>query len=232
MAINKLKNLDLNLAPKTERLIKLYIEEFLAYNAHTNLISKNDEKVLVEKHIFDSLAICKTKLLKDYTTLMDIGTGGGFPALPIALAYPKVNIIGVDSVAKKIKFINDTAQKLNLKKLSAVASRTEDLDKNLLESFDVITSRAVAPLNVILEYAAPFLKVDGHFVAYKSKIAQEEITAAQNALKVLNCEVVSVINYNLPLEENFERNLIIIKKTKKTPANFPRKPGVAKNNPL
>lgn len=232
MAINKLKNLNIKISPKTKNLIKLYIEEFLTYNAHTNLISKNDEKVLIEKHIFDSLAICKTTLLDNSKTLMDIGTGGGFPALPIALIYPKIKILGVDSIAKKIKFINNTAQKLNLKNITAIASRTENLDKELLESFDIITSRAVAPLNIILEYAAPFLKINGYFVAYKSKIAHEEIECAQNALKILNCEVESIVKYDLPLKENFERNLIIIKKIKKTPAQFPRKAGTAKANPL
>lgn len=227
-----LKNLGIDLSSEREERLERYQNEFLTYNSHTNLISKNDEKVLFEKHIYDSLSINLFSGLKSVKNLMDIGTGGGFPACPIALIYPDIEVVGVDSIGKKIKIITQLAQNLNLKNLSAITSRTEDLPKTYYEKFDVVTSRAVAPLNIILEYAVPFIKVGGHFIAYKSKIVNEEINQAQNALKVLKCEIEYVINYDLPLEENFERNLVIIKKLSHTPSGFPRRAGTAKSTPL
>ena len=227
-----LKNLGFTITKDINSLIEKYQNEFLNYNSHTNLISKNDAKVLSEKHIFDSLAINKFSAINTCKTLMDIGTGGGFPSVPIALLYPNIKVLGVDSIEKKIKFINKIATELNLKNLTAIASRTEELDANLREKFDIITSRAVAPLNVILEYATPYLKIGGYFVAYKSKIVNEEIENAQNALKVLNCELQEIISYELPLDENFDRKLVIIKKIKATPNDFPRRTGQAKSNPL
>ena len=170
--------------------------------------------------------------IKNCKTLLDIGTGGGFPAVPIAIAFPEINVIGVDSINKKIKFINEIATTLKLKNLSGIVSRTEELPSTMKETFDIVASRAVAPLNVILEYAAPYLKTNGYFVAYKSKIVNDEIEQAQNALNVLNCKLEDVINYELPLEENYDRNLVIIKKIKKTPAEYPRRAGLAKSNPL
>ncbi len=232
MKLNLLKNLNLEITPETEKLLTLYQENFLAYNAHTNLISKNDEKVFFEKHLYDSLSINLFKGFKECKKLLDIGTGGGFPACPIALLNNKINIFAVDSIAKKIKFINKLAQELKLKNLTAIVARAEELPISYLENFDIATSRAVAPLNVILEYAAPFIKVGGYFVAYKSKIVNEEINHAQNALEILNFKIEKIIKYELPLEENFERNLVIIKKTNKTPKDFPRKVGMAKSNPL
>lgn len=232
MNIKSFKNININIEVEKEILLKNYAEEFLNYNSHTNLISKNDEKVLFEKHIFDSLAINLCPQFLSCHSILDIGTGGGFPSVPIAIVYPGIKVVGVDSVAKKINFINLLAQKLNLKNLQGIVSRTEDLDAKYFEKYDMVTSRAVAPLNVILEYGVPFVKIGGYFVAYKSKIVNEEIEKAQNALKVLNCEIEEIISYKLPLEENFERNLVVIKKLRKTPKNFPRKVGLAKSNPL
>ena len=230
--INYLKTLNYTNTSEINELINSYTKEFLLYNSHTNLISKNDEKVLFEKHIYDSLSINLFKKIKDCKKLLDIGTGGGFPSVPIALAFPQIEVIGVDSISKKIKFINNLAQTLNLKNLTGITSRTEELGQNYIEKFDIVTSRAVAPLNIILEYAIPYLKINGYFIAYKSKIVNEEIEQAQNALRILNCEIKEIINYDLPLEENFNRNLVIIKKLKATPKSFPRKVGTAKTNPL
>jgi len=229
---NLLKNLGIELSNETDTLLTLYQKEFIAYNSHTNLISKNDEKVLFEKHIYDSLSLNLFSGFKSTKNLLDIGTGGGFPACPIAIVHPDIEVVGVDSIGKKINFINLLANKLSLKNLCAIASRTEDLPVKYYEKFDLVTSRAVAPLNVILEYAVPFIKVGGYFAAYKAKIVNEEIEQAQNALKVLNCRIDEVIEYKLPLEENFERNLVIIKKLAHTPKGFPRRAGTAKSNPL
>lgn len=190
-----------------------YIDVFLDQNSKLNLISKNDEKYLWEKHIFDSLAIEKffEKYFKEFpndVTLLDIGTGGGFPSVPIALEYKNIEVYGLDSIRKKINAIENMKAELDIKNLHTICDRAE----NIKDKFDIITSRAVAKLDKIANYALPLLKNGGYFVAYKSIKTQEEINDAKNILKKYKAEIIDVIEYNLPLEENFVRNLIVIKK--------------------
>ena len=190
-----------------------YIDVFLDQNSKLNLISKNDEKYLWEKHIFDSLAIEKffEKYFKEFSngvTLLDIGTGGGFPSVPIALKYKNIEVYGLDSIRKKINAIENMKAELDIKNLHTICDRAE----NIKDKFDIITSRAVAKLDKIANYALPLLRNGGYFVAYKSIKTQEEINDAKNILKKNKAEIIDVIEYNLPLEENFVRNLIVIKK--------------------
>ena len=152
-----------------------YIKVFLEQNSKLNLISKNDEKLLWEKHIFDSLSI--EKFFEKYipsqkvNTLLDFGTGGGFPAIPIAIAYPNIKVTAIDSIRKKINAITNIKEELNITNLTPLCGRVETLDKK----FDIITSRAVANLGKIVEYAIPRLKDNGYFVAYKSVKAPEDL---------------------------------------------------------
>lgn len=182
---------------------------FLEENAKLNLISKNDEKVLFEKHIFDSLAVKLffNKYKIESADLLDIGCGGGFPSVPIAIEFPNINVVGIDSIRKKINSINTIKEKLGLKNLSTICDRVENIKD---KKFDVITSRAVADLAKITDYALPLLKKNGYFVAYKSKKALEELDGAKSILKKYNAKVVDIINYTLPLEDVYERNLIVI----------------------
>lgn len=193
-----------------KEIFENYIKAFLAENAKVNLISKNDEKYLWEKHIFDSLAIEKffEKYNFEAKELLDFGTGGGFPSVPIALAYPKISVTAVDSIRKKINAIVSIKNTLDIKNLTPICERIENIDKK----FDVVTSRAVANLGKIVEYAIPHLKNDGYFVAYKSVKVQEEINEAKPFLKKYNAKIVDIIQYNLPLIENHTRNLVIIKR--------------------
>ncbi len=185
-----------------------YIQAFLKQNAKLNLISKNDEKFLWEKHIFDSLSIEKFfDKYKKGKTMLDIGTGGGFPALPVAYTYKDIDVYPLDSIRKKINAINEMKDELNLENVFPICERAEKLS----QKFDLITSRAVAPLKVISGYALPLLKKDGYFVAFKSVKAQEEIDDAKSILKKFNAKVIDIIEYDLPLEENHTRNLIVIK---------------------
>ena len=185
-----------------------YIQAFLKQNAKLNLISKNDEKLLWEKHIFDSLSL--EKFFEKYgkgKTMLDIGTGGGFPALPVAYTYKDIDVYPLDSIRKKINAINEMKDELNLRNVHPLCERAEKLN----QKFDLITSRAVAPLKVITAYALPLLKDKGFFVAFKSLKAQEEIDDAKSVLKKFNAKVIDIIEYDLPLEENHTRNLIVIK---------------------
>lgn len=197
---------------KKNNNLKKFSEVFLEKNKVINLISKNDVKVLFEKHIFDSLSI--EKFFEKYNvkyagmSMLDIGTGGGFPSVPIAICYPEINVIGLDSIAKKIRAIEDFKNDLKLDNLTLINDRAE----NLKTKYDIVVSRAVSRLGKVVEYAMPLLKDGGYFVCYKSKQVFDEIREAKEAIFKKKAELLEVIEYKLPLEENFERFLVVIKK--------------------
>ena len=195
---------------KTKDYFNDYIKVFLEQNAKLNLISKNDEKFLWEKHIFDSLSIEKffEKYGNNFKTLLDFGTGGGFPSVPVALSYPELPVTALDSIGKKINAVTEIKEALHIDNLTTVCSRVENFDGK----FDIVTTRAVASLDKIIHYAIPKLKNDGYFVAYKSIKAAEEIKEAQKSLQKFKAKVIDIIEYELPLEQNHTRNLVIIKK--------------------
>jgi 16S rRNA (guanine527-N7)-methyltransferase len=188
-----------------------YKKVFLEENSKHNLISKNDEKFLWEKHIYDSLSI--KLFFEKYNiknaNILDIGCGGGFPSLPIAIEFENINITGIDSIRKKVASVETIAQNLGLKNIQLICDRVENI-KN--QKFDIITSRAVADMAKICEYALPLVKKNGYFIAYKSKKALEEMEKAKPILKKLGGELIDIIEYTLPLEEIYERNLLCIKK--------------------
>lgn len=188
-----------------------YKKAFLEENAKHNLISKNDEKLLYEKHIYDSLGI--KLFFEKYgikkASILDIGCGGGFPCVPIAIEFSEMQIVGIDSIRKKIASVQTISEKLGLKNLELIADRVENLKE---QKFDVVISRAVADMAKISGYALPLVKKGGYFVAYKSKKALEELENAKPVLKKLGAELVDVIEYKLPLEEIYERNLVCVKK--------------------
>ena len=188
-----------------------YISAFLDENAKHNLISKNDEKFLYEKHIYDSLGIKMffEKYAISEARILDIGCGGGFPCVPIAIEYPEFKIVGVDSIRKKINSVQVISEKIGLKNLELICDRVEKIKDS---NFDIVVSRAVADMKIISEYALPKLKKGGFFVAYKSKKALEEIENAKTVLEKHGAEIVEILKYQLPLEEAYERNLICIKK--------------------
>ena len=175
-------------------------------------MSKNDVQKLAEKHIPDSLAIeAFFGKYKEPENLLDIGTGGGFPAIPIAMEHSNINVFALDSIAKKIKFIKVAKENLHLENLTPICTR-------------------VADLSVILEYSAPFIKQGGYFVAYKSKTADEELILAENAIKILGLKFVEKIDVSKTEDEN--RCLLIFKKIKPTPKKYPRPNNAARKQPL
>ncbi len=191
-----------------------YMNRFLEENAKINLISKNEEKFLWEKHVFDSLGaeLFFKKYSSDLTnkSLLDIGTGGGFPALPLAIRYPELKITALDSIRKKLTAIENIVVDLEIKNLTVLHERAE----NLTTKYNFVTSRAVATLDKISTYALPLLKKGGYFIAYKSRKTDEEIEQASPTIKRLGGKIVDIIEYKLPLEEIYERNLIIIEKVR------------------
>lgn len=206
--IKILEKLNVVLDKNKAELFEKYARIFLEKNSRLNLISKNDEKFLFEKHIFDSLAINLFLKPQDGQNLLDIGTGGGFPAVPASILYDNLNVFAIDSIRKKIKAIEEIKEELKSVNLFPICDRVE----NIKEQFDYVTTRAVASLDIALKYAIPHLKNGGYFIAYKSKKATDEIKEAQKTIKSLRVKLIDIMEYTLPLEENYERNLIIFKK--------------------
>lgn len=230
------ESLFLELEDREIEKLNKFEELFKLYNVHTNLMSKNDLNIIFEKHIYDSLSF--GLFLKKYSyydkivKVLDIGTGGGFPSIPLGICFNNLDILAIDSIAKKIEFINQAIRELELENLKTKCIRIENLPYDLKNSYDIVTSRALAPLNILLEYAMPFVKKESYFVAYKGKHLKDEIFLSKNALKKLNAKIIDIIDYNLPLETDYKRHLLIIKKTRETSSQYPRSYSSIKNNPL
>ncbi len=200
-----LKNeLNLVLSNEIQNKLKLWQEAFINYNSHTNLMSKNDIEVLFEKHVFDSLAIYKWKNFLNHKTLLDVGCGGGFPSVILAICFPDIKVIANDSRIKKIGFIKEIKEKLNLKNLEILYSRIEEAPSL---NVDLIVSRAVGKMLDVYDLSKKHLKKDGDFLIYKSKLSNQDIEQFKKKYKKAKFEI---IEYKLPLKENYERNLIIL----------------------
>lgn len=202
--IKKLYNIetDNETISKTERFIKLFVE----YNSHTNLMSKNDVEFLFEKHIIDSLSVVLFDKFLTSGTILDVGCGGGFPSVILSIFYPDKNIIAMDSVAKKINFINYVKSELKLLNLRPMLTRVEDYPPL---DVDIAVNRAVGKIKDIWKYSKKHLKTDGYFISYKAKTAETEAYEAAQKYAEL-CEL-NFIKYNLPLDENYTRELVIFK---------------------
>lgn len=196
-----------------KQIFEEYIKIFLEQNSKLNLISKNDEKFLWEKHIFDSLSLSKFfekySIVPENKTLLDFGTGGGFPSVPLAIKYPKLQVTALDSIRKKINAVTEIKNQLGLTNLTPICERVE----NIHPKFDFVTSRAVAAMEKLIPYAIPRLKNNGYFITYKSVKVQEELEKADNILKKYQSKVIDIITYDLPLSENHTRNLVVIQKS-------------------
>jgi len=212
-----------------EKLEKLY-ELMLSENEKQNLTRIVAEEDVAEKHILDSLTL--SEFLKDGVRLADIGCGAGFPTLPVACKRADIKIIAVDSTEKRIRYVNETAKALELKNVSAIAARAEELGKKegFRERFDVCTARAVAALNVLCEYCLPLVKVGGTFVAMKAN-AKEEIENAKKAIAALGGKIKEIKALKLPFSDS-ERTIIVIEKVKPTPLTYPRAGGAISKKPL
>jgi 16S rRNA (guanine527-N7)-methyltransferase len=217
---------------KAEILEKLS-SHMLEVNEHLNLTAIKDEDGVILKHLVDSSAC--VPYIKENARLCDIGCGGGFPSLVIAILRGDVSVLGVDSVAKKVKYVESTAELLGLDNVSVSSRRAEELgrDKDYRESFDVVTARAVARLNVLCELCLPLLKIGGVFISMKSQAAPEELSEARMAIEKLGGAVDTVSDYTLTDGgEILDRTIIIIKKVKNTPNTYPRNNSQIAKKPL
>ena len=194
-----------------------------------NLTSIIDEETVYLKHFYDSLTLAKIIDLNNYESLCDIGSGAGFPGIVLKIFYPNLDIVLVDSLNKRINFLNIVIDKLGLKNIQAVHARIEDFSKYNKEKFDIVTARAVAPLNILLELGINLVKVNRYFIAMKGNLENE--VDYNNALEKLGCSVEKIIEFNLPIECS-KRSLIKIIKKASTFKIFPRKYSDIKKKPL
>lgn len=216
-----------------EQLDKYY-ELLVEWNSFMNLTGITDYEEVMLKHYLDSLVL-KLPINGEnkHIKLIDVGTGAGFPGLPLKIAYPEAEVVLFDSLNKRIKFLDEVINILGLKNVTTIHGRAEDGGRNpkLREQFDVSVSRAVADLAVLSEYNLPFVKVGGYFVAYKSKDVDAEVEKSKKAISILGGEVEKVDKFTLP-ETDIERALVYIKKVKNTGKKYPRKAGVPGKEPL
>lgn len=217
-----------------------YFDLLVDWNNKINLTAITDFKEVCLKHFIDSLSIVKCfdnqdELISFFSdkTLVDVGTGAGFPGIPLKILLPDLNITLIDSLDKRIKFLNEVISKLELTGIVAIHGRVEDCaaDPIYREQFDFATARAVAALPVLSEYCIPFIKVDGCFIAYKSEKALEELSLSENALNILGGKFDKQFSFNLPDSDN-KRNILFINKIISTPDKYPRKAGKPVKKPL
>lgn len=222
----------LNIVVTDEQVEKFskYGDLLLEWNKVMNLTAVCEPKEVVIKHFVDSITIVPYVENQKCKNLADIGTGAGFPGIPLKIMRPETEVVLLDSLGKRVNFLNTVISELQLKGIRAIHARAEDggRDKKLREKFDCVTARAVAPMNILLEYCMPFVKKDGCFIAMKG--ANEE-DSYDSALKELSGEVMSEEVFNLP-ESDFTRRIICVKKHNFLSTRYPRKAGIPKKNPL
>lgn len=207
-----------------------YMKEIIEWNEKINVTAITEEKEFIRKHFVDSLTI--SNLIKDGEKIIDIGTGAGFPGIPLKIIKENSNITLIDSVNKKLNVIRDISQKIELSNLEIIHTRAEDLANNELyrEKFDIVTTRAVSNFSTIMEYMLPFIKIGGKAICMKGPNFQEELAKAKRAIQILGGNIKNV--ETCVVSNDFERNIIIVEKIKNTPKKYPRGQGKPLKEPL
>lgn len=215
-----------------DKFIK-YMRLVQEWNQKINLTAITEDEEFIKKHFIDCIKAFKSDELKNAKNLIDVGTGAGFPGLPIAIMREDLNVTLLDSLNKRINFLNIVINELGLKNVITIHSRAEDgaRKKELRENFDVATSRAVANMTVLSEFCLPYVKVGGHFVALKGPAIEEELKASKNALGVLGGRLKEVIELEIE-DTDLKHNVVIVSKEKECPNSYPRKAGIITKKPL
>ncbi len=230
---NKLKELGIILNETQKQQFVKFYELLVEWNKVMNLTGITEYEEVNEKHFVDSLSIIKCKDLKEVETVIDVGTGAGFPGIPLKIAFPHLKIVLLDSLNKRINFLNTVIAELGLKDIKTIHGRAEDFAKKTeyREQFDLCVSRAVANLATLSEYCLPYVKVGGEFIPYKSGEIDQEVEMAKKAVKVLGGKTVDIIKFQLPGTE-IGRSFVKIKKVEKTANKYPRKSGMPTKEPI
>ena len=223
----------LELSPKQQRAFSLLAVELLAWNERANLTAITDPDQIEVRHFLDSLSVIKAVQLKPEQRVIDVGTGAGFPGLPLRILYPQIALTCLEATGKKVEYIQHVAGRLEMPDVRVVHARAEEAgqDPAHREHYDVALARAVARLSVLVEYLLPLLKVGGRMVALKGETAAQEIGDAQGALRLLGGEMRRLIPIELP-EVTETHYLVLIEKVAASPAQYPRRPGIPSRKPL
>ena len=208
-----------------------YYKKLVEVNSYMNLTAITEHDEVYNKHFLDSLSIVKALDLNKEFTLCDVGSGAGFPSIPLAIVSNNAHVTIIDALNKRIKFLNSLVTDLNLDNVSCYHFRAEEYVKEKRSSFDYVTARAVARLNVLLELCMPLVKVGGLFIAMKGSSGEEELNEAKNAIKVLGGQIKDIIYFNLPNDEG-KREIIVIEKIKERNLKYPRSFSKLKERPL
>lgn len=232
--VQELKDMDLELSEEQLNQFYQYYEILIQWNQVMNLTAIVEWKEVITKHFVDSLSLKMAipDLGERSASIIDIGTGAGFPGIPLKIVYPSLQVTLLDSLNKRVKFLKEVSTQLSLSEIYAVHGRAEDFarDKQYREQFDFCVSRAVANMSTLSEYCMPFVKKDGYFIPYKSGKIEEELTQSKGAVYKLGGKIEEIISFTLPNSD--ERSLIKIKKVEYISRNYPRKAGMPSKEPL
>lgn len=226
-----MKLLGINLEKKQMEQFYQYMNLLIEWNEKINLTAITEPEDIIKKHFVDSITIAP--YIKDTNNLIDVGTGAGFPGIPLKILNDSINITLLDSLNKRLIFLNEVISKLNLNNIKTQHARAEEagINKEFREKYDIAVSRAVAPLNILVEYLLPFVKVGGNVICMKANSVDEEVKIAQNAIKILGGKVEKIEEFILP-NTDIGRTIIVIKKIKNTPNKYPRKAGTPAKQPI
>lgn len=210
-----------------------YYSMVIDWNSKINLTAITDEKEFIIKHILDSLLVVRAINFKDINSIIDIGTGAGFPGIPLKIIFNNINFTLLDSLKKRINFLKLVCDELDLKKIKCIHGRAEDYGSNpqYRETYDLCVSRAVSNLAVLSEYCIPFIKINGNFISYKSSNSNKEIDESKRAIQILGGKISNISSYELP-NSNIDRTFVNIIKTSSTNVKYPRKAGKPLKNSL
>lgn len=226
---------ELNTECSSEMLeqFKIYMEGVLEWNEKLNLTAITDRDEFIEKHFIDSLMAVDSKEVREATSVIDVGTGAGFPGIPLAIVFPEKRFVLMDSLNKRLKVIDDLCERAGIKNVTTVHGRAEDVARNKAhrEKYDLCIARAVANMQTLSEYCLPFIALGGYFLAYKGPDCDEELKAAKNAVKILGGSVEDVREAEIS-DFGLSHKIVYVKKIKETPAKYPRKAGTPSKEPL
>ncbi|AKL97368.1 ribosomal RNA small subunit methyltransferase G [Clostridium aceticum] len=227
------KELGIELSEKQIDQLLTYKDILLEWNKKMNLTAIEDEQEVIIKHFLDSISCIKVQQLKNNGKAIDVGTGAGFPGIPLKVIFPQLKVTLLDSLNKRINFLKEVCLQLELEDMEFVHGRAEDFgqDKGHREVYDYAVARAVAPLNILVEYCLPFVKVGGFFVCQKGKALDEELLEGKRAIEVLGGKVVDQQHITLPFSD-ITHSILVIEKIKQIPTKYPRKAGKPSKNPL
>lgn len=231
--VNDLAQLNITLSEKQIEQFITYYEMLVEWNGFMNLTAITEYDDVMKKHFVDSVSLIKAVDMSKPFSVIDVGTGAGFPGLALKIAFPGLKVTLLDSLNKRIQFLNEVIGKLGLTDVEAIHGRAEDYAKPALlrEKYDICVSRAVANLSTLSEYCMPFVKTGGYFIPYKSEKITEELQAADKAITLLGGKVEKQVEFTLP-DSDIYRNLLMIKKVSATPKKFPRKAGLPTKEPI